>query len=164
MVNMDEQVKTILLTFCFDLCIFLMELSVFFCIRSRRGDEQRGGRSGLFNYNPVAFTLKEFNKDDMKESVITSDAYGDVPETNKSSLINDSPQPTKTQSYDIMENINNFKVPLSGRKSVYANAKKSQLQDPLIDSSVDEESARLQASANRVNESQVRVHIERRQS
>ena len=63
-----------------------------------------------------------------------------------------------------MENINNFKVPLSGRKSVYANPKKSQLQDPLIDSSADEESARLQASANRVNESQVRVHIERRQS
>ena len=54
---MDEQVKAILLTFGFDMCIFLLELSIFFCIRNKRGDEDRRKR-GLFNYHPVNFTLK----------------------------------------------------------------------------------------------------------
>ena len=50
--------KAILLTFAFDMTIFLLELSVFFCIRTRRGDENKG-EVGLFNYHPIAFTLKQ---------------------------------------------------------------------------------------------------------
>ena len=64
----DEQVKAILLTFGFDMCIFLLELSIFFCIRNRRGDEDKR-KQGLFNYNPVNFTLKQvFNPADLKPS------------------------------------------------------------------------------------------------
>ena len=116
---MDEQVKTILLTFFFDLSIFLMELSIFFCIRSGRGDEKRGG--GLFNYNPVNFTLKEYNKDE-KESILSEQGYIDGVDAGKSSANNnlESQSPGRIyQSFEVLENINNYKVPLSGRKSVY---------------------------------------------
>ena len=72
---MDEQVKAILLTFGFDMCIFLLELSIFFCLRAARGDEDKAER-GLFNYHPVNFTLKQvFNPCDLKPSIANEDKF-----------------------------------------------------------------------------------------
>ena len=77
----DELVKAILLTFGFDMCIFLLELSIFFCIRNRRGDEDKRKR-GLFNYHPVTFNLKQvFTKDDLKPSIANDELIDKYSET-----------------------------------------------------------------------------------
>jgi len=48
----------------FDMMIFLIELSVFFCIRKKRGDQI------LFNWNPQKVVISQhFSKDDLKPSI-----------------------------------------------------------------------------------------------
>jgi hypothetical protein len=51
-------------TIMFDMMIFLIELSVFFCIRKKRGDQI------LFNWNPQKVVISQhFSKDDLKPSI-----------------------------------------------------------------------------------------------
>ena len=72
---MEESVKAILFTFLFDMTIFILELCIFFCIRNRRGDEDKRKR-GLFNYHPVNFTLKQvFNPCDLKPSIANEEKF-----------------------------------------------------------------------------------------
>ena len=62
----------------------------------------------------------------MKESITSDGGFGEGNESKQSSIINpnnDSPSPAKP--FEILENINNFKLPGSGRKSVYQDSKRS---------------------------------------
>ena len=65
---MDAQLKTILLTFFLDFCIFLIYLTIFFCIRSKRDRKEP-----LINWHPQENTLRQdFDHADLKPSLVNN--------------------------------------------------------------------------------------------
>ena len=145
---MDEQVKAILLTFAFDMCIFLLELSIFFCIRSTRGDEDKAER-GLFNYHPVNFHLKQvFNTADLKPSIANEEQDMNQFNTNAAPAADESKaaDPVFDKAL-LLDGFQNYTLAGSaGRRTLLVGReenKRRQLKDPLlVDKDGEEEQAR----------------------
>ena len=60
----DDQTNALLVTFGFDMGIFLLELLVFFCIRSKRD-----ANNVLLNWKPQNEYFRDFNDEDLRPSM-----------------------------------------------------------------------------------------------
>ena len=62
--ELDPQFQSILVTFLFDMGIFILELLIFFCIRNKRDQG-----NVLINWQPQNEYFRDFNTNDLRASM-----------------------------------------------------------------------------------------------